>query len=86
MARYRGFYQYAVCDGTAGGHRCTAFIAPAPHGDPFGPGHVFAGHLDVTLAGRAAGWLMADDGRTLCPAHRPAEKPTTVTVVELPAA
>lgn len=87
MARHKGTYMYAVCDALANdGHQCSAFVTPELHGDPFGPGHVFAGYLELTEAGRAAGWQM-DDDVTRCPPHRldrPAEpEPAAVEEVDL---
>ncbi len=70
MSRHTGRLEYALCDGRGDGHRCPAFVVPAPHGDPAGRGHVFGGYLDVTVAGGAAGWLM-DGDHTLCPEHLP---------------
>lgn len=72
---------YAVCDGRdEHGHQCPAFVAPAPHGDPSGPGHVFSGYLDLTRAGEAAGWDMRHD-RTLCPEHCAGPRPEAVVDV-----
>lgn len=73
MSRHTGRLEYALCDGRGEHRRCPAFVVPEPHGDPGGYGHVFGGFLDVTLAGRAAGWLMAADC-TLCPEHLPVEE------------
>lgn len=87
MPRHNGMYMYAVCDAIADdGHQCPAFVTPDLHGDPFGPGHVFAGYLQLTEAARAAGWQM-DGDVTRCPHHRldrpAAVRPAGVDEVDL---